>query len=926
MIHYIRETFLKDDNPSQYARVDADYLARVPKGTTRGPEPVVSEPWLEMDYGPSLMATVEIGEDETNFAYKGIAVRLDPGPGGVSRGRRWMVFDHDTMRVAAAWSGSGFIDWNGINFNGVHEVHPRVVGRVLFANPIGPGWADPASGTFDDPRLRGRDGRAYGPLPRSWARYRGTYHHGDRVIVSYSVGRADILEMPGCEADPKDGGRLAFTRTLNVGPTTRGLTMRVAPSGTAVALVGDGRASLAEEGGFTLLRLPPAATPRAVKVLISDGNRDALRAFASTSPPPEALARLTSGGPRRWPEILKTQAVKGRGDGPFAVDVLSHPVNNPWKSRMRLSGFDFTPDGRRAVACDWDGDVWMVDGVADPEGALSWRRIASGLFQPLGLKIVEGQIYVACRDQIALLRDLNGDGETDFVECFNDDHQVTEHFHEFAMDLQADAEGNFYYAKGARHAKTGLVPQHGTLLRVSKDGTRTDILANGFRAPNGVCLNPDGTFFMTDQQGHWTPQNRINWVRPGRFYGNMWGYHDVSDPSDEAMEPPLCWITEKLDRSPSQIVRIEGSAWGPLKGGLLNLSYGFGKIFLVPHEQVGDQMQGGVCELPIPQLATGVMRGRFHPGDGQLYACGLYGWSSTQVQPGGFYRIRATGKPAYLPIGLSAKRGGMAITFSAPLDPRSAADPERYAVKTWSLKRSEQYGSEHIGERPSRVSGARLLDDGRTVFLEIPEIAPTWSMEIKYSLKGAGGEPVRGLIHNTIHQLRDSSAPGGIVTPARASPSGRGAPRRRAGRAGTAMRRRAGRSPVGRSGTSPAPGTARASGRPRTAPQGAVGVAQQEEREPVPPGERPVRLDRVRADADHLSAGLAERLVAVAERARLGRAAGRVVLGVEEEDDLGLAPEVGQARRLPCRRGEREVRRGVAHAHAVARRHRCPLK
>src|SRR5262249_45763429 len=98
VIHYIRETFLKDDNPSQYARGDADCLARLPRGTTGGPEPVVSEPWLEMDYGPSLMATVEIGEDETNYAYKGIAVRLDPGPGGVSRGRRWMVFDHDTMR------------------------------------------------------------------------------------------------------------------------------------------------------------------------------------------------------------------------------------------------------------------------------------------------------------------------------------------------------------------------------------------------------------------------------------------------------------------------------------------------------------------------------------------------------------------------------------------------------------------------------------------------------------------------------------------------------------------------------------------------------------------------------------------------------------------------------------------------------------
>ena len=179
------------------------------------------------------------------------------------------------------------------------------------------------------------------------------------------------------------------------------------------------------------------------------------------------------------------------------------------------------------------------------------RRIASGLFQPLGVKIVAGQIYVGCRDQIVCLRDLNGDGETDFYENFNSDHQVTEHFHEFAMDLQTDSLGNFYYAKAARHGLPALVPHHGTLLRVSKDGMRTDILATGFRAPNGVCINADGTFFLSDQEGHWTPKNRINWVKRGGFYGNMWGYHNVTDTSDTQWSRPFAgspttWIAPRL--------------------------------------------------------------------------------------------------------------------------------------------------------------------------------------------------------------------------------------------------------------------------------------------------------------------------------------------------------------------------------------------
>ena len=126
-----------------------------------------------------LTATYEVATTDRTSPTRGSPSAWTPGPGGVSRGRYWSVFDHDTMRLAAAWTGEGFIDWNGINFNGRHEIHPRIVGLVEVANPIGPGWANPVTGSFDDPRLRGRDGRPYGPLPASWSHFRGQYRHGD---------------------------------------------------------------------------------------------------------------------------------------------------------------------------------------------------------------------------------------------------------------------------------------------------------------------------------------------------------------------------------------------------------------------------------------------------------------------------------------------------------------------------------------------------------------------------------------------------------------------------------------------------------------------------------------------------------------------------------------------------------------------------
>jgi hypothetical protein len=266
-------------------------------------------------------------------------------------------------------------------------------------------------------------------------------------------------------------------------------------------------------------------------------------------------------------------------------------------------------------------------------------------------------------------------------------------------------------------------------------------------------VNGDGTFFLTDQEGFWIPKNRVNHVKIGGFYGNMWGYHNVADSSDDAMEPAVCWITNAFDRSPSQILRVTGLAWKPLEGMLLNLSYGNGKIFVVPYETVDGVDQGGMCALPIPGLPTGVMRGRFNPIDGQLYACGMFAWAGDQTAPGGFYRIRATGKPMFLPIGLHATRSGIKITFTDALDPRAVADASGYEVRTWSLRRSQNYGSAHHNERTLPVKAAVLEPDGRTLSLAIPGIEPTWCMEIRYQVAGAAGQPVTGVIDNTINRL-----------------------------------------------------------------------------------------------------------------------------------------------------------------------------
>jgi|GEM_PF-514052 len=763
VIHYLREAYLKPHNAGQLTLINETYLASLPKGSSFGPPARLVEPWVAMDYGPSLMHTYQVSADQRgetpNIAYKGIAIRLDPGAGGVSRGRHWSLFDHDTMRHAASWQGEGFIDWKGIQFDGQHQIHPKLGRPTVVSNPVGPGWANPDTGTFEDPRPRGRDQRPYGPLPKSWAQYKGIFAYGDQTILSYAVGSTNILESLGAEAGPN--GSTLYTRTFEIDAPQKELICRVAPiqdksSPAMVALVPSPGVTLAQRDSFHILKIAPSSKTVLIKVLLGNLPQSAIEQAARTSIAPKPLKGLTLGGPRRWMQTLSTSVSIGKDDGPFAVDTFELPEKNPWNAQLRLTGFDFFPDGKRMAVCSWDGDVWVVTGIDNPSHGLTWQRIASGLFQPLGLKFRDGAIFVCCRDQIVKLHDLNGDGETDFYECFNNDHQVTEHFHEFAMGLQTDTEGNFYYAKSGRHALPALVPHHGTLLKVSKDGATTEILATGFRAANGVCLNPDGTFFVTDQEGFWTPKNRINLVEKGGFYGNMWGFTDQTDTSDAAMKQPLCWITNQFDRSPAELVHVTSNQWGPLKGSLLNISYGQGKIYVVPFEKVNGQAQGGMCALPLPLFPTGIMRGRFHPTDGGLYTCGMFAWAGNQSQPGGFYRVRPTGKAAHLPIGLKAKSDGVELSFT---DPIQEAQPRDFEIKVWGLKRSQNYGSNHVNEHSLAVAGADLSPDGKTVHLKIPGLEPTRGMEIKYRLKSRDGQLVSRTIHNTIHEMPNRPAP-----------------------------------------------------------------------------------------------------------------------------------------------------------------------
>lgn len=538
-------------------------------------------------------------------------------------------------------------------------------------------------------------------------------------------------------------------------------------------------AKLRLDGAELELEVPAASLPCKVKLALSrEANEPTLHAF-SAIPRCGDLAALTHGGPSLWPETLTVQGIQDKnekGDAAYVVDDVPVPFENPWRSEMRIGAFDFFKDGRRAALCTWNGDVWIVSGIGGEFGAITWKRFAAGLYEPLGLKIVDDVIYVNGRDQVTRLHDLDGDGEADDYECFNNDVFTTKGFHEFAFDLQTDKDGNFYFAKagpvrpGGRGFDT-IVPHNGTVLKLSKDGGRLEIYAAGLRAPNGIGVSPDGQLTSGDNEGTWVPHCRLNWIEPGSFQGVVSTAHRAETPT--AYDLPLCWFPMSIDNSSGGQVWVTSDRWGPFQGELLHLSYGQSSIFTVMKEVVGGQIQGGVVRLPVT-IGSSAMRGRFDPLDGQLYVSGLKGWQTNAARLSAFQRIRYTGAPVRLPKSLSACEGGLMVEFTCPVDKQLATDVQSYAIEQWNYVWGPQYGSPEVSVRHPdpklvesaliseqhsyqvhdkvAVTGARLIDD-RRVFLEVPDLLPAMQTSLKIDLESADGKEMNCTIYSTIHHL-----------------------------------------------------------------------------------------------------------------------------------------------------------------------------
>lgn len=731
VVAYIREKFMKGSNPD-YFKVTAKYLNSLPKGIDLGdfkPDP-------DRDYGPALAS--QLGRDVSSA----LTIKL----GDLS-----IAYDLHTMGQAAIWSG-GFLDVDQTQHKrGRGEGYPKPRGNVIDSLDL---WQWGHDGSLDYSKT---DVLPRGPLPERWLDYHGHFLNGDQIVLNYSIDGRRILEVPSAMKHQK-----AIRHTLSIAGG-QALVLAVGKSGS-------GRVRPLMQGDIDDVTMTLDGKQRwVVKIPADQQNRtiDIVRYDSAAVSEQELVlskidpATMTEGGDLRWPKIFETIGYRGFQLGAYAVDTISIPESTPWNTWFRTSAIDFFPDGRLAVATV-GGDVWIVSGIDDDLLNVRWKRFAGGMFEPFGIKVVDGVVYVNYRDRLTRLHDLNNDGEADFYENFSADTDVSTFFHAFNFDLQTDSEGNFYYAKSGQYTDYKLP---GAIVKVSADGKTREVICTGLRTPNGMEILPDGRLTVSDNQGTWMPASKINLVKRGGFYGYVqnkggkaWApdggkidHRKVVPP--KTFDPPLVWMPQQVDNSSGGQVVVEDKRFGPLAGRLLHTSFGQGHLFYLMTQEVDGLSQAALVQFPH-DFGTGIMRGRTNSADGQLYVTGLNGWNDNgrgDLADGGIYRVRHTGRPVRMITHCEVHPGELRLQFNFPLDRNASSEVAAYVAEQWNYKCNykwiDKYGSDlyhpetgEVGKQSLPIDSVSVSDDGKTLSLGTSKLRPVNQLHLKIDVMDASGK------------------------------------------------------------------------------------------------------------------------------------------------------------------------------------------
>ncbi|MDA0197037.1 MAG: cytochrome C, partial [Bacteroidetes bacterium] len=411
--------------------------------------------------------------------------------------------------------------------------------------------------------------------------------------------------------------------------------------------------------------------------------------------------------------------------------------------KPRVGGMDFLPDGRLLIST-WDslGAVYALRNVETGDSSkIEVERIASGLSEPLGLKVVDGEIFVLQKHELTQLIDHDGDGISDEYRTICNSFDVTADFHEFSYGLEYK-DGFFYAGLGLAMRLMPQELQHpdrGTVVKIGRDGSFERIMT-GLRQTNGIGFGPDNELFITENQGQWVPACKVIHVVKGAFHGCQYGTGERF--KDEKMTPPAVWLPQdEIGNSPGQPVLISE---GVYKEQLLHGEITHGGLKRVFLEKINGSYQGAVFRF-TQGLEAGIIRSVWGP-DGALYVGGVgmnggWTWEGKQY---GLQRLEFSDRITFEILKIEATAVGLNLTFTEPLAAGDGEEIKDYFIQQWWYEATPRYGGDKKDLESLYPRKISISNDGKQVNLEIPGMKEesVIYLLLNEELQSASGQPL----------------------------------------------------------------------------------------------------------------------------------------------------------------------------------------
>ncbi|AUD05145.1 plastocyanin/azurin family copper-binding protein [Spirosoma pollinicola] len=471
--------------------------------------------------------------------------------------------------------------------------------------------------------------------------------------------------------------------------------------------------------------------------------------------------------------------------------IVTLPI--PESIKLEVGGLAPLPDGRMAV-CTRRGEVWIISNPYMQGSRIpTYKKFASGLHEPLGLMWhPKGYLLCTQRGEVTKLIDNDGDDVADEYRSFYK-WPISGNYHEYSYGPVLLPDGDMIITLNLSWIGYGasLSKWRGWMLKLTENGEMTP-WATGLRSPAGFGVLRDGSIFYTENQGDWVGSGRMTNLTKGAFAGNPAGLRWSGEPGSplslkpqdvpstgkpmfevaktvKELKVPAVWFPHTLMGISTSDFKEDttNGAFGPFAGQLFVGDQGHSKIMRVALEKVNGEWQGA-CFPFREGFQSGIIRTVWGQ-DGSLFV-GMTsrGWAATGKDPYGIQRLVWTGKTPFEMKTITSKPDGFDVTFTTPVDRKTAENPESYSLNSFTYKYHKTYGSPIENTRPVPIRGIVVAPDGLSARIVADTVLREgYIHEVKAEgVRSASGVP---LLHSVGYYTLNAIAPGEKLTlPARA--------------------------------------------------------------------------------------------------------------------------------------------------------------